>query len=64
MVQERVCRCPDGSHNGEISTLSRSFFSWSRSSVAFSDSRFFAAYSMSFSNKVTCSETRRTVDGN
>jgi hypothetical protein len=43
---------------GEISTLSRSFFIWSRGSVARSNSRFFAACSLYFSIRVICLETR------
>jgi hypothetical protein len=39
-------------HGGEISTLSRSFFNWSRNAAACSNSRFFAALSFSFSSRV------------
>jgi len=40
------------SYNGEINTLSRNFFNWSRNSTAFLNSRFFAACSMAFPSRV------------
>lgn len=44
-------------HNGKINTLSRNFFNWSCSSVAFSNSRFLTACSISFSSRLSSFDT-------